>query len=687
MNVPEIPSHVDVAAHFGEELAREILTSLRLRATILVAAFVTAVLFLATGTIYSLYALGQPFMAVVALPYASVMLVYALVMRVYLGRRMERSEPVRQVVWYFTSAFEISALSAVLVVVIGQFDEPVLVLSTPPVLMYALFLSLSTLHLDYRLSVFAGVIAAGQYAMLTIHVLSLQSGESALDAIFLNPYIYAAKCLMLLMTGVGTAFVARELRNRVWQSFLRVEERNREEAANRAKSAFLANMSHEIRTPLNAILGYAQLMDADPTLSPSQRQGLKTIGTSGDHLLNVINDVLDLSKIEAGGEELNEGDFDLAELVNAVGGMFRLRCEQANLIWRVETDLDEGYVTGDQSKLRQVLINLLGNAVKFTETGSVTLRVSNQAGRNDGMTSFEVIDTGPGIPEERQAAIFDPFAQGTEGVRKGGTGLGLAIACRHVALMGGELTVDSVPDVETRFRFEIPLPPSGPVEEASRRDAPRVVGLAEGQNADVLVVDDIEENRTLMREILDRIGVSVRVCGDGASAIRAVSDRMPDLILMDIRMPDLSGPDTLNRLREIHDDRTPPIVALSASVMAHQRREYLDAGFDDFVDKPVRIERLLRCLTDHLGLRYVYEDVVGEAPGDCDFGSVSIDDELLDALRNAASSHNMTQLRKLIDDLEGLGAPEARAASALREMTRDYDLEAITSSLNEISRK
>ena len=206
--------------------------------------------------------------------------------------------------------------------------------------------------------------------------------------------------------------------------------------ANLAKSSFLANISHEIRTPMNAIIGYAQLLQEDEDLTPKQRKAIATVEQSGDHLLALINDVLDISKIEAGREELHGQEFDLMGLVRGLGAMFEVRCMQKGIAWRLEEDLSSPVVHGDDSKVRQVLINLLGNAVKFCTLGEVTLRVKQDG---EGHCYFEVTDTGPGIGSDKQALIFEPFQQDREGVKQGGTGLGLAIARRHVELMGGRL--------------------------------------------------------------------------------------------------------------------------------------------------------------------------------------------------------------------------------------------------------
>jgi signal transduction histidine kinase len=232
------------------------------------------------------------------------------------------------------------------------------------------------------------------------------------------------------------------------------KRRTEAESASRAKSDFVANMSHELRTPLNAILGYTRLVSEDEGLSPEHRHAIATIESSGEHLLTLINEVLDLSKVEAGAEQVLTEPFDLSELIGGLAGMFELSCARKGLIWRLEKEIPQGHVRGDHGKLRQVLINLLGNAVKFTDEGQVVLSVL----RDGEVYRFTVTDTGPGIPADRQEAVFEPFQQEEAGRRQGGTGLGLAIARRHVELMGGRLRLESAPGQGTRISFDVHLP-------------------------------------------------------------------------------------------------------------------------------------------------------------------------------------------------------------------------------------
>ena len=454
------------------------------------------------------------------------------------------------------------------------------------------------------------------------------------------------------------------------------------EQANQAKSLFLANMSHEIRTPMNAILGYAQLLRDDPGMSPQQRKAVGTIHTSGIHLLALINDVLDLSKIEAGRLELNPVDFDLAALVQGLATMFEWRCTQQDLRWQVEMDMPSQWVRGDENKLRQVLINLLGNAVKFTERGEVKLVVRAES---EDRYCFAVRDTGKGIPPERQETIFAPFEQDEEGARLGGAGLGLTIAQRNVALMRGGLQVESEPGRGARFFFTVPLPP-GDRCVGERDTWSRVIRLKPGCAAQVLVVDDVAENREVLAQILEKVGMHVRLAGSGAEALEQVRQKMPDLIFMDVRMPEMNGIQTMELIWTEHGEERVKIAGVSASVLEHEREAHLKAGFDAFLGKPFQAGQVYACLAELLGVEYEYAAEVGSAAAlrREELATIQLPAELIERLEQAAQFYQVTGLRHCLEEVEALGKEGWRLAAHLRVLVENYDMKGILELLQAI---
>lgn len=383
----------------------------------------------------------------------------------------------------------------------------------------------------------------------------------------------------------------------------------RAEVANRAKSAFLAAMSHELRTPLNAVLGYTQILKRDKTLTVPQQTGISTIQQGGQHLLALINDVLDLARVDAGKMEFHLRPVRLDELLSVVADIMRVRAEQKHLYFELE--LMEGLpaaVSVDDTRLRQVLLNLLGNAVKFTDRGAVRLRVSSlppAAGQvaDAALLRFEVLDEGVGIAIDQQDAIFRPFEQAGDASRRaGGTGLGLAISSQLVRLMGGALQVDSAPGRGSRFWFDVPLPvvDAPGVQTSGERIA---TGYA-GPRKTILVVDDVATNRALLRDLLGSLGFRTFEAENGMSALVQTQAVRPDMVLLDMVMPGMDGIETTRRLRADQRTADTPVLMISASSTPEEEERSLEVGANAFLSKPVNEHDLLREIGAHLKLEW-----------------------------------------------------------------------------------
>ncbi len=457
------------------------------------------------------------------------------------------------------------------------------------------------------------------------------------------------------------------------------------EAASHAKSTFLANMSHEIRTPMNAILGFAQIMQRSASLAVRDRENLEIILRSGRNLLNLINDVLEMSKIEAGRSTIMPQVFSLHGLLSDLHQMFRVPTDAKGLHWEVAkaADLPE-YIVLDEGKIRQILINLLGNAVKFTDAGGVVLRARSNNdidGYGYGLV-IEVEDTGPGIAVHEVGHLFDAFQQATQGIEKGGTGLGLAISRRLARLMGGDITVKSVPGKGSLFRLEVPFVTGLPEPLHQSTGGRRIVGLQPGQGEiRILIVDDQAENRLFLSRLLEPFHFSLRQAVNGLEALAQWREWDPHLILMDIVMPAMDGHEATRRIREQPDGHRVKIVALSASAFDEDREAVMATGADDFVRKPALVEDLMEVIADHLGLKYDYEETTRNGAGE---GGASvllqrgalghIRPDLLNAMREAVFRSNDVEMASLIDQLpQDLDA----LAATLRHLVNRFDWDAI----------
>jgi signal transduction histidine kinase/DNA-binding NarL/FixJ family response regulator len=384
--------------------------------------------------------------------------------------------------------------------------------------------------------------------------------------------------------------------------------RDAAEVANRAKSSFLANMSHELRTPLNAVLGYAQILQREPALTERQRNAVDTIRRGGEHLLVLIDGVLDVARIEAGKVELYTEAIELPALLQLVNGIIRVSAEQKGLLYVCEATPPPPAVHADGKRLEQVLLNLLGNAVKFTEHGQVTLRVRHCPAADPARVrvSFAVMDTGIGIAPAQRENLFRPFEQASDVQRRyGGTGLGLAISQQLVGLMGGRIEVESMPGNGSVFSFELELPLAAIGAPAAAAPMPprRITGYA-GKRRRILIVDDVAAHRSALADFLAPLGFDLHQADDGEAGVQQAKALRPDLILMDNVMPVMDGLQAMRRLRELPQLRSVPIIAVSASATLADQQNSLSGGATAFLSKPIDFDALLAEIGGLLHLRW-----------------------------------------------------------------------------------
>jgi PAS domain S-box-containing protein len=414
-------------------------------------------------------------------------------------------------------------------------------------------------------------------------------------------------------------WVARNIDKRKQAEAAMQEAKEAAEAANRAKSTFLANMSHELRSPLNVILGFCQLLTRSQSLNPEQQENITIMTRSGEHLLTLINNVLDLSKIEAGRTTLHEINFDLYGLLDDLDDMFQAKADDKNLqlVFDRTGDVPQ-YIRTDQVKLRQVLINLINNALKFTQTGRVSVRVRGEpeSRRKTNHTphstiTFEVEDTGAGIASDELENIFEAFVQTQIGIEsQEGTGLGLSIARKFVQLMGGEISITSVVGQGTIFNFDIKITKVNATDIEDKQPTRRVVALEPNQpRYRILIVDDKWNNRQLLLRLLNPLGFELKEASNGKEAIEVWETFEPHLIWMDMRMPVLDGYEATKQIKTQLKGQATAIIALTASTLEEQRAVILSAGCDDFVRKPFREQVIFDKIAQYLGVRYIYEEL------------------------------------------------------------------------------
>ncbi|MCF8720933.1 response regulator [Nitrospina gracilis] len=436
--------------------------------------------------------------------------------------------------------------------------------------------------------------------------------RGAVDYLYkpLNPLILNSKVRVFLDLHKQKKLIQNQAKNLKGQVEEMEQLKNLADRANKAKSEFLSAMNHEIRTPLNAIFGYAQIMKLDEmNLTPRQRNGVEGIYRAGQHLMRLIDNVLDLAKIEAGRMTVDAQEFDLVEILLDITVMFESVCKTNNIDFFIEgLPMDQPcWVLGDDQKLRQVLINLIGNATKFTEKGGISLKVKHLG---NCQFQFGVKDTGRGIPKEKQALIFEPFCQTELGQSKGGTGLGLAISKRFIELMGGQMKLISEENKGSCFYFTIPL--------QAAESKPKTHGIFEtlryklptGCSVRALIVDDIPDNVEVLSQLLIELGLDVRSAENGQEAIESATVWKPDIVFMDYQMPVMNGFEAAKEIRALYGDESVKIILLSASVLSHEKEDLLKENIHNgFLSKPFMQREIVTILEQLLDIKFDTQNV------------------------------------------------------------------------------
>jgi len=467
--------------------------------------------------------------------------------------------------------------------------------------------------------------------------------------------------------------------------------RDASEAANKAKSAFLANMSHELRTPLNAILGFSQILSNSPNLNPGQKENLQIINRSGEHLLTLINDILDMSKIEAGQITLKENDIDLPALLTDIKNLFKVQIKKKRLTLKIEqSDIIPPFIRVDEAKLRQVLMNLISNAVKFTEEGKISVKINIEKNKKQPHLDrllFEIIDTGPGIQADDLEHLFEPFVQlSADQKSHEGTGLGLSISRKFVNLMGGDINVKTQVGQGTNFQFTIILK-EGNLDKITTVPNCRIIGLKSKETYRILVVDDITSNRQLLIQLLAPIGFDVQEAQNGREAIAISNKWHPHLILMDIRMPVMDGYEATRHMKNSSTGKNLIIIAISASAFEDKKDDALASGCDDFIAKPFKESVLFERIQKHLGVKYIYDHLAQNGfPESTTDKQTSLSPEMLKnipsewkvKMKQAIEHVDLSQIHILIEQIRD---QNSALANSIRLMIDQFEYEKILETL------
>lgn len=513
---------------------------------------------------------------------------------------------------------------------------------------------------------------------VTNYPLALRQASGEIFDVLYNASVYRDNDGNVL----GVFAAARDITERKKAEVAMMQAKDAAEAANIAKSRFIATMSHELRTPLNAILGFSELMGLDDSLTDTQKETLAIINSSGAHLLSMINDVLDISKIEAGRLTLNIQAFDLIGLLNNIGEMISVHAKNKQLAFNLEIAPDTAqFIKTDSGKLRQVLINLLGNAIKFTNQGAVILRACTQslAAGPTAVLTIEIIDSGIGIPADALADLFHPFMQLTQKPSDTeGTGLGLAISESLIKLMGGHISVSSIINEGSIFKIELPIVLANATDVAVSEDFKTVKSLAPNQPTwRILIVDDSLENRLLLVSLLKNIGFQIREAENGKEGIRIFEEWQPHLIWMDMRMPDIDGYEATKKIRQLKGGDKVKIIALTASAFIEQHESIIDAGCDDVLHKPFHLPEIFAALVKHLGTQFIYQE-----PAPVTSPVVKVTHNILSKLplnlrqqlHNAALKLDTEEVEAVIAQIR---VTEPGIAEGLDELVKGYQFEQI----------